>query len=360
MSTTLTSTGKLREYVEELKRLKIDVVRPSINTCSADFKADKNKIYYGLGAIKNVGFEAISNIVKEREKNGQFKSLLDFINRVDPKDVNKLQLEGLVKAGALDFLDKNRKKLFTSIPKIIQTIKNKHDDKIANQTNLFDDISQTDNELFEFQSEEEWTKKELLLEEFKSLGFYISDHPLNEYQSIFRQLKIISYKNFLESETNEALVAGTIMSIQEKKSSKGTAFAIIKFSDNSGEFELFLFSEMLISNREKLKESSSFVLTLQKDKIIGENAQRRVNIRKILDLGEIVNKPYEKVSIELNEDYNINDLKEALKEEGETVIKLIVHNDNKKLAFELEKTRKFDLSTFNQVKNKQYVKKISF
>ena len=360
MSTTLTSTGKLREYVEELKRLKIEVVRPSINTCSADFKADKNKIYYGLGAIKNVGFEAISNIVKEREKNGQFKSLLDFINRVDPKDVNKLQLEGLVKAGALDFLDKNRKKLFTSIPKIIQTIKNKHDDKIANQTNLFDDISQTDNELFEFQSEEEWTKKELLLEEFKSLGFYISDHPLNEYQSIFRQLKIISYKNFLESETNEALVAGTIMSIQEKKSSKGTAFAIIKFSDNSGEFELFLFSEMLISNREKLKESSSFVLTLQKDKIIGENAQRRVNIRKILDLSEIVNKPYEKVSIELNEDYNINDLKEALKEEGETVIKLIVHNDNKKLAFELEKTRKFDLSTFNQVKNKQYVKKISF
>ncbi len=360
MSTTLTSTGKLREYVEELKRLKIDVVRPSINTCSADFKADKNKIYYGLGAIKNVGFEAISNIVKEREKNGQFKSLLDFINRVDPKDVNKLQLEGLVKAGALDFLDKNRKKLFTSIPKIIQTIKNKHDDKIANQTNLFDDISQTDNELFEFQSEEEWTKKELLLEEFKSLGFYISDHPLNEYQGIFRQLKIISYKNFLEGETNEALVAGTIMSIQEKKSSKGTAFAIIKFSDNSGEFELFLFSEMLISNREKLKESSSFVLTLQKDKIIGENAQRRVNIRKILDLGEIVNKPYEKVSIELNEDYNINDLKEALKEEGETVIKLIVHNDNKKLAFELEKTRKFDLSTFNQVKNKQYVKKISF
>ena len=360
MSTTLTNTGKLREYVEELKRLKIDVVRPSINTCSADFKADKNKIYYGLGAIKNVGFEAISNIVKEREKNGQFKSLLDFINRVDPKDVNKLQLEGLVKAGALDFLDKNRKKLFTSIPKIIQTIKNKHDDKIANQTNLFDDISQTDNELFEFQSEEEWTKKELLLEEFKSLGFYISDHPLNEYQGIFGQLKIISYKNFLEGETNEALVAGTIMSIQEKKSSKGTAFAIIKFSDNSGEFELFLFSEMLISNREKLKESSSFVLTLQKDKIIGENAQRRVNIRKILDLGEIVNKPYEKVSIELNEDYNINDLKEALKEEGETVIKLIVHNDNKKLAFELEKTRKFDLSTFNQVKNKQYVKKISF
>jgi len=356
----LTNTGKLREFVEELKRLKIEVVRPCINKCLADFKTDKNKIYYGLGAIKNVGFEAISNITKERNKNGEFKSLMDFINRVDPKDVNKLQLEGLVKAGALDNIEKNRKKLFISIPKLIQTIKNKHDDKITNQTNLFEAMPDAENEIFDFDNNEHWTKKELLLEEFKSLGFYISDHPLNEYQDIFKQLRITSYKNFLESEANEALVAGTIMSIQEKKSSKGTAFAIVKFSDNSGDFELFLFSEMLVSNREKLKESSSFVLTLQKDKITGENTQRRINVRKILDLSEIVNKSYEKVSIELEENYNFNDLKEALKEEGETVIKLIVHNNNKKLAFQLEKTRKFDLSTFNQVKNKQYVKKISF
>ena len=83
MSTELTNTSKLREFVEELKRLKIEIIRPSINKCFAEFKAEKNKIYYGLGAIKNVGFEAISNIINEREKNGKFKSLIDFINRVD-------------------------------------------------------------------------------------------------------------------------------------------------------------------------------------------------------------------------------------------------------------------------------------
>ena len=116
MSTELTNTSKLREFVEELKRLKIDLIKPSINECFAEFKALNGKIYYGLGAIKNVGFEAISNIIREREKNGKFKSFNDFINRVDSKDVNKLQLEGLTKAGVFDEFDKDRCKILTSIP----------------------------------------------------------------------------------------------------------------------------------------------------------------------------------------------------------------------------------------------------
>ncbi len=81
MSTELTNTSKLREFVEELKKLNIEIVRPSINKCFSDFKAIKGKLYYGLGAIKNVGFEAITNIVKEREKNGDYKSFLNFINK---------------------------------------------------------------------------------------------------------------------------------------------------------------------------------------------------------------------------------------------------------------------------------------
>ncbi len=360
MSTELTSTGKLREFVEELKRLEVTVIRPSLNNCFAEFKAGKNKIFYGLGAIKNVGFEAISNIVKEREKNGKFKSFNDFIRRTDPKDVNKLQLEGLTKAGAFDDIEQNRKKIFSSIPKIIQTIKNINEDKISNQSNLFGNINESEKDVFDFVTEDSWTKKELLAEEFNSLGFYISDHPLNEYKELFSQLQIKSYKEFLQKDKKEALVAGTIMSIQEKKSSKGNPFAIVKFSDNSSEFELFLFSELLTTNRDKLKESASFVLTLQKDKPFGENTLQRINIRKILDLSEMIRKPYENVSIELSHDYNIQELKEVLKEDGKTRINFIVKDKNKSFAFKLEKTRKFDLTTFNNVKNKQYVKKISF
>ena len=218
MSTELTNTSKLREFVEELKRLSISIVRPSINKCFAEFKSEKNKIFYGLGAVKNVGFEAISNIVKERENNGIFKSLNDFINRVDAKDVNKLQLEGLVKSGAFDEFTEDRNKFLNSIPKIIQKIKNINDDKLNNQTNLFNINS--DEENFDFIKVKKWSKKELLFEEFKSLGFYISDHPLNEYKATFNDLNIISFKSFSVNNNSEALVAGTIMSIQEKKALK--------------------------------------------------------------------------------------------------------------------------------------------
>jgi len=358
MSTELTNTSKLREFVEELKRLKITIIRPCINECFAEFKAETNKIYYGLGAIKNVGFEAILNIVKEREKNGKFKSLVDFVNRVDSKDVNKLQLEGLVKAGVFDIFNKDRSQILNSIPKIIQQIKNINEDKSNNQTNLFNENDDGKND-FEYIQSSSWTKKELLFEEFKSLGFYISDHPLNEYGEIFNQLRITSYKEFLVNNDSEAQVAGTIMSIQEKKSARGTPFAIVKFSDNVGEFELFLFAEILINNRDKIKESESFVLTLQKDKSILDVSKRRINLRKIVSLDDIINKPYPKVTIELKENYNIQEIKKLLTTEGHTEINLIINNNNQRIHYNLQNARKFDFNQLKALKSKEYVKKIT-
>ncbi len=358
MSTELTNTSKLREFVEELKRLKVEIVRPSINRCFAEFKAIDGKIYYGLGAIKNVGFEAISNIVLEREKNGKFSSFSDFINRVSSKDVNKLQLEGLTKAGVFDDFEKDRNKIFSSIPKILQTIKNINDDKDSNQTSLFES-NESLIKGFEFLPSTTWKKKELLAEEFKSLGFYISDHPLNEYKEVFNQLKIISYNQFYENSENEANVSGTVMSIQEKKSIKGTPYAIVKFSDKEGEFELFLFAEILVKNRDLIKESESFVLTLQKDKAINDNLKKRINVKKILSLEEAINKPYSKVTIELKENSKVDELQNILSDEGSTEVKLIVKHKNKKAHYLLQKNRKFDLNDLKALKTKDFVSKIT-
>ena len=357
MSTELTNTSKLREFVEELKRLKVEIVRPDINKCFAEFKALDGKIYYGLGAIKNVGYEAISNIINEREQNGKFKSFDNFISRVDSKDINKLQLEGLTKAGVFDCFEKDRNKIFISIPKIIQQNKNINQDKENNQSSLFGSSEGEDNQ-FEFLPSKPWKEKELLTEEFKSLGFYISNHPLNEYEEIFNQLKIISFHQFNKDETSEGLVAGTIMSLQEKKSAKGTPYAIVKFSDKKGEFELFLFSEILINNRDKLKEAESFVLTIQKDKA-AENSPRRVNVKKILSLDEVLNKPYSKVTIELSENYKLNELKEILSKHGETEISLVVKIKNKKAHYSFQKNRKFDFNHLKVLKAKEYVTKIT-
>ena len=358
MSTELTNTSKLREFVEELKRLNIEIVIPSINRSFAEFKAIDGKLFYGLGAIKSVGFEAISNIIKEREKNGPYKTFFDFINRVDAKNVNKLQLEGLVKAGVFDEFDKDRNKILSSIPKIIQQIKNINDDKDNNQTSLFDGQDNSQKE-FEFLPAESWKQKELLTEEFKALGFYLTDHPLNEYESVFNQLEIISYNQFYENDKSEGLIAGTIMSIQEKKSAKGTPYGIVKFSDKEGEFELFLFADILVSNRDMLKESESFVLTLQKDKIPGDALKKRVNIRKILSLDEVIDKPYTKVTIELNNNYNLKEIHELLSVNGETEVNLIIKGQNKQAFYSLQNNRKFDLKHLKALKAKEYVEKIT-
>ena len=149
------------------------------------------------------------------------------------------------------------------------------------------------------------------------------------------------------------------MSIQEKKSAKGTPYAIIKFSDKNAEFELFLFAEILVSNREKLKESESFVLTLQKDKIVGDAIKKRINVKKILNLDEVINKPYSKVTIELKENYNLDEIKKLLSNKGETEINLVVKNKNKQAHYSLGENRKFDFNHLKALKAKEYVEKIT-
>ena len=173
MTMDISNQNKLGEFHEELKRININVIRPDINKCFADFQFDDNNFYYALGGIKSVGYEAISNVVKERNENGDFKSINDFLNRVNPKDINKLQLEGLVKAGAFDNIDNNRQALFNSIPNFILKTKNIYENKAANQIDLFGSDEEQDNEIvFNI---EDWKFEDRLSREFEAIGFFISD-----------------------------------------------------------------------------------------------------------------------------------------------------------------------------------------
>ena len=182
MTMDISNQNKLSEFYEELKRLNVEIVRPDINECYADFRTEEKKFYYALGGIKAVGYEAISNIVKERIDNGKFKSLSDFLDRVNPKDINKLQLEGLVKAGAFDRLNINRQSLFNSIPNFITKSKNNFENKSANQIDLFGENINQEDELTT--NIDDWQFEERLSKEFESVGFFISDHPLNQFKEI--------------------------------------------------------------------------------------------------------------------------------------------------------------------------------
>jgi len=359
MSTELSNTDKLSEFFEELKRLNIKVQRPCINECYPEFRPQKNTLFYALGAIKNVGFKAISEVVKEREKNGKFKSISDFINRINPKNINKLQLEGLVKAGAFDSIFTNRKVLYDNIPNIIQNSKNIYENKVQNQSSLFLDDNQKVSYLMQKKNIPNWLNNEILSKEFESVGFYLSNHPLEDFKDALEQHRTKLFKDFENGNDIESSIAGTIMSIKEKKTMKGTSYAIIKFSDQSKVFELFLFSEILEINRKNLIEGKSFVLTVIRDKNNQENRFRRINVRKIVSLDKIIKLDYNNVQIEINDENDLTKLYEAIKEKGDSKIKIFINKEKKNYLFELNDKRKFDYETLKLLNKEHYIKKIS-
>ena len=358
MSNELSNTDKLSEFFEELKRLGIKVCLPCVNECFAEFVPQGSLLFYALGAIKNVGFEAVSQIVQEREKNGKFKSISDFINRVDPKNINKLQLEGLVKAGAFDSIFKNRKTLYNNIPNIIQNSKTIHENKINNQSSLFLEDNHKISYLINDNNSPNWSDDEILSKEFESVGFYISNHPLKKYEDALEQYKIKTFEEFEKGSDIECFLGATIMSIKEKKTIKGTSFAIIKFSDLSKVFELLFFSETLEENRKNLVVGQSFLLTVIKDKKNNDNRFRRITVRKIVNLKEITKLGYNNVYIEIDTSDSLKKLHEDIKEKGNSKIKISINGEGKNYLFVLKNKRKFDYETLKRLNKERYIKKI--
>ncbi len=352
MSMELSNQKKLSEFYEELKRLSINIIRPDINKCNADFSSDGKNFLYALGAIKSVGFEAISKIVDERTKNGKYKDLTDFINRVNPKDINKLQLEGLVKAGAFDNFNKNRQSLYNSIPNIILKSKNIFENNSANQIDLF----QEDNDETYLDIVEDWNVDVKLSKEFETLGFFVSDHPLNQYKSLFNQYNIIDYEEFNSNENIlSSNISSTILKVQEKKTQKGSSYAIIKFSDLSGVFELFVFSDVFENNREILIEGNSVMITLVKNYVDENKIQKKINIRKIISMKEVIDKPIDEVKIKINDIDDITKINKLSLEEGKTKVIIDVEVKKKRLSFQLNKKRKIDHKMLNLLRNEQNI-----
>ncbi len=352
MTMDISNQNKLSEFYEELKRLNVDIIRPDINECFANFKTENDKFYYALGSIKAVGSEAISNIIKERSENGNFKSINDFIKRVNPKDINKLQLEGLVKAGAFDNLNSNRKSLYNSIPNIIAKSKKDFDNKIVNQIDLFGDDEE--NEVNILENIKDWEFEERLSKEFEAVGFFISDHPLNKFKEIFDDYKIIDYQKFYSDDKfKENNVAATLLKVSERKTSKGNSYAVLKLTDLSSVFELFIFSDILELNRENLKEGSSFILKLHKSISSDEDKSKRINVRKIASLQDLFNGSIKEITINLSSEAQLKDIKNFLSEKGETLVNINYSDDNLTTKFKLKNLRNVDRKSINSLRNRE-------
>ena len=323
MNTELSNTDKLNLFYEELKRLKIDIRPPNINYSYAEFLPRQETIYYALSAIKAVGYEAISNIVKEREKNGIFNSISNFLSRTESKNLNKLQLEGLIKSGSLDNLDQNRKKLYENVPDFIKQSKSSDETNSDNQNFLFakefqenDNINKRNNTLAD------WDQNDKIKKEFESIGFFVGEHPLKSNLGILKQFKVISYIDFkINNKLNEGMIAGTLISIQEKKTAKGNPYAIVKFVDLGSMFELFIFSEKLVVNRNNLLVGNSFLIKVKKE--TNKDSIERVNLDNIFLIDDLKNKNIEKVTFKTNNLNSLSLIKDRLKQKGSSEVSII-------------------------------------
>ena len=350
MTMDISNQNKLGEFHEELKRINIKVIRPDINKCFADFQFDENNFYYALGGIKSVGYEAISNVIKERRENGDFKSINDFLNRVNPKDINKLQLEGLVKAGAFDNIDNNRQALFNSIPNFILKTKNIYENKAANQIDLFGSDEEQDNEIV--LNIEDWKFEDRLSREFEAIGFFISDHPLNQFKEIFDDYKIVDYSKFnLDDNIKDANIAATLLKITERKTAKGNSYGVIKFTDLTSVFELFIFSDILELNREILIEGSSLIITLIKTISNDENKSKRINVQKIASLKDLFNKPVNEIIFNIKSIKDIDKISDLVDEEGTTEVTININDENNDVSFKLKNKRLIDRKAINILRN---------
>jgi DNA polymerase-3 subunit alpha len=350
MTMDLSNQNKLSEFHEELKRMNIKVVRPDINKCFADFQFDDDNFYYALGGIKSVGYEAVSNIVKERIENGAFKSINDFLNRVNPKDINKLQLEGMVKAGAFDNINKNRQALFNSIPNFIVKTKNIYENKATNQIDLFGSDEVQDNEIvFNI---EDWKFEERLSREFEAVGFFISDHPLNQFKEIFKDYYIVDYIMFSSDDNiKNGNIAATLLKITERKTAKGNSYGVMKFTDLTSVFELFIFSDILELNREILIEGNSLIITLIKTISKDQNRFKRINVQKIASLKDLFNKPVSEITFNIKSLNDIDKISDLVKEEGATEVKINIKDEKTDVSFKLKNKRSIDRKSINILRN---------
>ncbi|QYX58282.1 DNA polymerase III subunit alpha [Roseovarius sp. SCSIO 43702] len=284
-------TDKLAVYFEEVKKgLDLPWVPPCVNRSDARFMVKGGVLHYGLGALKNVGVEAMKLIVEGRHEGGverPFATLFDFARRVDLKRIGKRPLEMLARAGAFDELDRNRARVFGSVEALMNYSAAVHEQRNSDQVSLFgeagDDLPEP-----RIVPVDDWLPAERLTEEFKAVGFYLSGHPLDDYMGALRRSEVKTLDEVTELVRHAPQVvkmAGVVAGRQERKSARGNRFAFVQMSDVTGGFEVTMFSETLENAREYLETGMQIVVTVE---AVNEADQLKLLARSVQPIDIVV------------------------------------------------------------------------
>ena len=266
-------TDKLAVYFEEVKhQLSLPYVAPCVNRSDAVFSVCDGALHYALGALKNVGVEAMGLITAGRGDK-PFSTIFDFARRVDLKRIGKRPLEMLARAGAFDELDRNRRRIFDSVDKLTAYSAAIHEQKGSAQVSLFGEAGEDLPEP-RLSPIEDWLPAERLREEFLAVGFYFSGHPLDDYEGALKRKDVRSLQQIEEQARRAPAVmkiAGVVAGRQERRSARGNRFAFVQLSDTTGSYEVTMFSDTLEAAREHLEPGSMVVMgveaTMEEDQL---------------------------------------------------------------------------------------------
>ncbi|MCJ8307697.1 MAG: DNA polymerase III subunit alpha [Hyphomicrobiales bacterium] len=333
MTLDMGNTDKLHDFYREGKREEIEIVAPSVNTSDVEFAVRDGKIFYALAAIKGVGAQAVSHIVDIRRADGPFESLTNFFSRVDPKQLNRKMLENLIHAGAFDCFGHTREQLIGGLDRLIGHATRVAENQAIGMTDMFGgDTGETAIALPEVAP---WMSSEKLLREFQAVGFYLSAHPLDEYKQTLEKMRVQNWSDFQVAVKRGATVgnlAGTVTSLQQRKTRTGNRMGILQISDPTGQYEAVLFSESLEQNKDQLVVGNAIVLNVAaEDK--PEGISLRINTVKNLE-AEAARKQF-RLNIFVRDEKPLESISQQIGKRGEGQVSLIVINPEEKQEVEI-------------------------
>lgn len=338
MSLDITNVEKLLFYKEECKKMGFKVLPPDVNKSDADFSVENGNIRYGLAAVKSVGAANMEAIEKERKARGPYKDISDFIHRIDAKQINRRQLEQLIKAGAFDSIDKNRGKLFANIDTIVSHIGAATELKTSSQSSLFgvEELQST----VKLAEKPDWPELEKLKLEAEAIGFYLSAHPLDSYTLGMERLGVKKCTEVLQGirtgDTIRAKLAGCVNSFQKRISKNGNKYAFLEISDGTSNFEGLLFSEGLVRYEETIRSGLPLLVSVTIDKQ-NEDGNPRMMINSVETLDKAIADVANGLEISLTDVSAVGRLKEILSHDrkGKNKIYIRPDNDNWDIRIEL-------------------------
>ena len=295
------NTDKVTKFLDDCRKLKIEVLPPDVNNPSLHFEAENGKIKFGMSAIKNVGVPAVKEIISARNNLGRdFTSIYDFCANTDNRIVSKRALEGLVLAGAFYTMNKNRAQLFEAVETALDYAHKIQNSKMLSSDSLFGDAEDVQLKEPELPNTKPWTEKEFLAQERKVIGFYLTDHPLRRYELEYKSFSTIHLGETEDIiEKSDVRVCGVVTELKTKFDKAGRTMAFFKLDDLTGSCECLMFSKAY-DEFGKFVEDEEAIFAVGNLESSGDAVKMQVN--KVIPMRKIANELTESLKLQISKE----------------------------------------------------------